>query len=178
MSPISIDADVFGISNHLYEKASKLDKVGPQSIDRTQLISRSTSRPFLNFLLNFELGWPLFVQKATGVGYPPRHARKKLKLSHTDDWAAGKNKFPEHLKAILKSVGIAAMKYDMFGERDEARDLYVALPSVLPYNQFTLTVRDVLPNLGHRKGVSSTDGHVEIDHEAVSRQVLGMVTGL
>ena len=54
----------------------------------------------------------------------------------TDPWNPNtKSKFPEHLRAPLQTVGEAAYRCDMFNET-----LFSALPSVLPYNSFTLTV--------------------------------------
>jgi len=65
----------------------------------------------------------------------------EFSMGPADNWDALKNKFPEHLKPVLRAAGVTAMRHDMFGERDEAKGFYMSLPSVLPYNQFTLAVR-------------------------------------
>ena len=64
------------------------------------------------------------------------------KQSHTDlrldNWTSERSKFPEYLREPLKLVCQATFKYDIFGTREKA--LFEALPSIFPYNQFTLTV--------------------------------------
>jgi len=55
------------------------------------------------------------------------------------DWSS-KGKFPEGLKGPLKLAMTAAMRHQMFGQRDEGKAYCLSLTSILPFNNFTLTV--------------------------------------
>ncbi len=66
--------------------------------------------------------------------------RMEADVVRVDRWLADKGQFPDRLKPFLKAAGIAAMRHDMFGEREEANSFYMCLPSTLPYNRLTLTV--------------------------------------
>ena len=76
--------------------------------------------------------------------YPRTLRHRLIELKRRSDahgWIASeRSKFPEALKPPLKEVGLAAIKVDMFGEKPGATALWSALPSVLPYNLFTLQV--------------------------------------
>jgi hypothetical protein len=63
----------------------------------------------------------------------------------SDSWSAGqRGKFPDNLRPPLRKVGQTAFQYDLFTfEVKEGKDIspfFESLPSVLPYNKFTLTV--------------------------------------
>jgi hypothetical protein len=62
-------------------------------------------------------------------------------LIPVDNWSQdAKGKFPEKLKPLVSRAAIAAMHNEMLHERDEERPFFAAMPSALPYNQYTLTV--------------------------------------
>lgn len=55
-----------------------------------------------------------------------------------------KQKFPDHIRPLLRKVGEAAYQADLFPvtpEDKQGNELFDMLPGVLPYNRFTLSVR-------------------------------------
>jgi hypothetical protein len=58
-----------------------------------------------------------------------------------DNWLGDKAKFPDTLRAVVFDVGVAAYHNGMFNFKEGIDEpFFHALPSVLPYNCFTLTV--------------------------------------
>ncbi|WVF68361.1 hypothetical protein IAT40_003126 [Kwoniella sp. CBS 6097] len=62
--------------------------------------------------------------------------------SEKHDWSHGaRGKFPDHLRPFLQAAGRAAYEHDLFGLADREgvdKSFFLALPSALPYNEFTL----------------------------------------
>jgi hypothetical protein len=74
---------------------------------------------------------------------------RREKLIPQDPWnPKAKSRFPEHLKPYLKDCGKRAYENGLFALNDDAdARFFHALPSILPYNTFTLTVRPCLSAL-------------------------------
>ncbi|OCF39684.1 hypothetical protein I317_06539 [Kwoniella heveanensis CBS 569] len=76
----------------------------------------------------------------------PAAVRRRLNAlraeSEKHDWNHGvRGKFPEHLRKYLQEAGQAAFEHDLFGLNDREgvdKSFFLALPSALPYNEFTL----------------------------------------
>ena len=69
-----------------------------------------------------------------------------ISLTIPDPWdPKQKNKFPDEFKPLVRECGRAAFHNKMFElADDEDSKFFHALPSVLPYNTFTLTVSCLL----------------------------------
>ncbi|WVQ95912.1 hypothetical protein IAU59_003011 [Kwoniella sp. CBS 9459] len=76
----------------------------------------------------------------------PTAVRRRLNAlraeSEKHDWGSGtRGKFPDHLRGFLNAAGRAAYEHDLFGLNDREgadKSFFLALPSALPYNEFTL----------------------------------------
>jgi hypothetical protein len=55
------------------------------------------------------------------------------------DWKVT-GKYPEGMKGPLRLAATAAMRHQMFGQREEGKSFYTALSGALPFNPYTLTV--------------------------------------
>ncbi|RXK39697.1 hypothetical protein M231_03052 [Tremella mesenterica] len=128
-SPIQIDDEEDGPSTS-YSPVKPLPPpplTGEINIDRS--LYKHASRD-LRFLPPFP-GFPVEV-------------RERLRILRAESskhpWdVASKGKFPEHLKEPLRLAGQAAFRHNMFNDREDDKPFFLALPSLLPYNNFTLT---------------------------------------
>ncbi|WVR07923.1 hypothetical protein IAU60_004966 [Kwoniella sp. DSM 27419] len=79
------------------------------------------------------------------ISFPTAVRRRLLALrekSEEHSWSTNvKGKFPDHLRAYLQAAGRAAYEHELFGLADREgvdKSFFHALPSALPYNEFTL----------------------------------------
>ncbi|KAK8849787.1 hypothetical protein IAR55_005123 [Kwoniella newhampshirensis] len=128
--PSKMADDASGSLSPLPDDSAKLDlDVEPLPIDRVLFKNASRDPRYLP-------PFPAF----------PAEVRQRIMALRAkaleQDWATtNKGKFPEHLKPELQHTGEIAYQHSMFGLSDREgvdKAFLLSLPSVLPYNEFTL----------------------------------------